>query len=288
MRGRGVERLLSPSLSSILNGGEGARRAGEEALRTAILRLRLFLHRSNARAERADEGVDIMLDLARYFTNPFNDRRITLGRLITFAAKHLVRMVMNNPGALLDGRIAATSVALGALEATMTDDISRLGARKARVQGKEAFRKALPEHLGQIHGAVVAVFGPKSPEVRRCFPKGRSEFITCRDHALEAALRASLAALTPLAAQVGQGPVDNLAGLINSWNALLSEKGAASAGKSRGEEARREAKRALAVELFRNVLALASSYPDDLGKAAWYCPQHLLEKTSPAPQAAVA
>ena len=31
-------RLLSPSLSSILNGGEGARRAGEEALRLKVRR----------------------------------------------------------------------------------------------------------------------------------------------------------------------------------------------------------------------------------------------------------
>jgi hypothetical protein len=140
----------------------------------------------------------------------------------------------------------------------------------------------LPQYLAQIHAAAVAVFGARAAEVTKCFPKGRSIFITCPDHGLEDFLRASLLALTPLAAQVGQGPVDNLAGLINSWHALLSETVAASAGKGCGEEARRQARRALAVELFRNVLALASSFPDDLGKAAFYCPQHLLEKPAPA------
>jgi hypothetical protein len=223
-----------------------------------------------------------MLDLDRFFSNPFNHRRLTLLRLIDFASTHLARMVANNPGALLDARIAATAAALAGLGGTMAGNEVKLALRKARVQAKEAFRTALPKQLARIHGALLAAFGPEATQVTACFPQGRSAFITCPDGELDEKLGALQSGLTPLAAQVGQGSVDIVAGLITTWNALLMEAGMASASKISVEAARRAARVALQLELFRNVLALAASFPDRKDMAAVYCPKHLLEGPAPA------
>ncbi len=223
-----------------------------------------------------------MLDLDRFFSNPFNHRRLTLLRLIDFASTHLARMVAHNPGALLDARIAATSAALAGLDGTMVGNEVKLALRKARVQAKEAFRTALPNRLARIHGALLAAFGPEATQVTACFPQGRSAFITCPDGELDEKLATLHSGLTPLAAQVGQPPVDTVAGWITTWNALLLEVEIASATKHSVESARRAARATLQLELFRNVLALAANFPDQKEMAAVYCPKHLLKRSAPS------
>ena len=53
-----------------------------------------------------------MIDLKRYFINPFTDENISFNRLIDYASTHLSRMVANNPGALLNVRITATTTGM--------------------------------------------------------------------------------------------------------------------------------------------------------------------------------
>lgn len=221
-----------------------------------------------------------MIDLIRFFRNPFNDRRINLGELVAFASTHLARMVVNNPGGVLSARIAATSAALDGLGAATSDDIARLGARKARVQGKEAFRTVLPDKVARLHGAVVAVFGVKSPELTECFPQGRTVFMTCPDAVLGTELNTLHGALVKWSAQVGQPAVDDAAALVSTWEALLTEVRVSAAGKQSQEKGLREARAALQRELFRNLLALAQHFLEEEEMARLYCPQHLLEHAS--------
>ena len=100
-----------------------------------------------------------MLDINKYFINPFLDPQITFNELVSYTSRHLARLVANNPGALLNGRITATTVAFTALDTCMLDNEVKLALRMARVQAKEAFRAVLPGHLGKVHGALVAAFG---------------------------------------------------------------------------------------------------------------------------------
>ena len=93
-------------------------------------------------------------------------------------------------------------------------------------------------------------------------------------------LQALQTCLTPFAAQVGQPHVDNLGGLISTWITLLAAVEAAASNKNTSEAARRAARGTLQLELFKNVLALAAAFPNDLAKAHLYCPQHLLEDSA--------
>ena len=225
-----------------------------------------------------------MIDLFKFFINPFDDVRISLNHLIDYGGTHLQRMVANNPGALLNARITATSNALAGLDNTMADNDIKLALRMARVHAKEAFRTALPGNLERIHGAVVAAFGSNGTETIECFPQGRKPFLTCPDDQLDDKLQALQTCLTPLSAPVGVAHVNNLGGLISTWIALLAAVDSASANKNSSESARRAARAALQLELFKNVLALATAFPNDVAKATLYCPQHLLENpvTPPA------
>ena len=218
-----------------------------------------------------------MIDLIKFCLSPFEDIKISLNRLIDYAGTHLQRMVTNNPGALLNQRITATNTSLTALEGTMSSNETKLALRMARVQAKDAFRAALPVNLARIHGAVVAAFGPDSTQLTECFPQGRTPFILCPDDQLDDKLQALNQCLSPYAAQVGQVHLDNLGGLLSTWIALLASVETASALKNSSESVRRNARATLQLELFKNLLALATAFPNDVAKAALYCPQHLLE-----------
>ncbi len=230
-----------------------------------------------------------MIDLKRYFINPFTDESISLNRLIDFASTHLSRMVANNPGALLNVRITATTTVLTTLDTSMSDNDIKLALRKAKVQAKDAFRAALGDNITRIHAGVVAAFGPVAPQLTECFPQGRGIFGSCPDDQLDDKLQQLLTCLTPMAAQVGQIHVDNVGGLLSTWIALLAAVDTASANKTTVESARRNARGALQLELFKNLLTLAVSFPNDLEKAGLYCPQHLLEEgvSVPEPELAV-
>jgi hypothetical protein len=83
-------------------------------------------------------------------------------------------MIANNAGGELIGCITATTSALTLVENCATDDQTKKAIRKSRKQVKDAFRKSLIAQVAMVHGAVVAKYGPDSPEIAECFPQGRT------------------------------------------------------------------------------------------------------------------
>jgi len=225
-----------------------------------------------------------MMNLHKYFSNAFNDKEISFTEILNYTAHHLAAMNANNPGALLNGRITATNVALVALESVVSDAGLRLAIQKAKTEGKVAFRDALPANIARIHAAVVAAFGPNAPEVTECFPEGRSVFNACRDEQLNNKLEILVAALVPKAAAVGQLHVNNAGGLLSAWTATHAAQGTAMATSGATDASRNAARAVLRLELFKNVLTLALNFPDDLAKADLYCPQQYLRNAQqPSP-----
>ena len=158
-----------------------------------------------------------MINFHKIFNNPFDDKQISFSETLNYASVHLQRMVSNNPGALLNARITATTTALNGLEGGMSDDMTKLALQKAKTEVKNTFRAALPGHIAKIHAAVVAAFGVDAPQVMECFPQGRSIFTDCRDEQLNNHLAQLVNCITPLQAQVGVAAVGDAGGLLSTW-----------------------------------------------------------------------
>ena len=141
-----------------------------------------------------------MINFHRLFINPFDDEKISFTEVLNYASVHLQRMVSNNPGALLNPRITATTTALNGLEGGVSDDMTKLALQKAKTEVKESFRTALPGHIVKIYAAVVAAFGVDAPQIMECFPQGRTIFNTCRDEQLNNHLQQLVNCITPLQA----------------------------------------------------------------------------------------
>ena len=202
-----------------------------------------------------------MIDLHRYFQNPFDDPEISLNGLLAFSTDHLQRMIANNSGGSYSARIAATTAALQAVQSSTTDDLTKLGVRKARKLAKQTFRKALPEKIAKLQGAVIAKFGAKGAEVAECFPDGRTIFTKSPDDKLESQLRTLIAGVTAHQAQLGAPVVAEAEALRVDWLTVYSASETSTGGKAATEQQRRAARLGLQLELFLNLLALAAQFP---------------------------
>jgi hypothetical protein len=232
-----------------------------------------------------------MRDLHVYLTNPFNDVHISMDLLVTFSTDHLARLIANDPAAVFAARITATTTALAGVGGAFTDDKTKLALRKAKKQTKADFRAALPAAVGKIYGAVTAQFGESGPQMTECFPSGRTVFTQCMDGALAEELQTLLNGVTNYAAQLGAPVVTATTALLAGWNAIYQVSETSGGSKAATQNAKKAARAALQLELYKNLLTLALNFPDQPDELDIYMQQSLLSphtqssSTPPAPPA---
>lgn len=226
----------------------------------------------------------MMIQLTRFLENPFDDAGISLDELIAFTTDHLQRMIANNPGALLNARITATTAMLAVVESCTTDDLTKLGLRKGAKLSKNTYREALPDNIARIHAAVVYKFGPNGPQVLNCFPQGRTVFSQCTDDNLENHLQTLLNGVTAHQAQIGVPVVADVGGLLSTWTAIYAASESSSGAKTTTQEGKKQARLNLQLELFKNLLTIALNFPRQLEKLPLYMQQSLLEDHPPQPE----
>jgi len=229
-----------------------------------------------------------MLDLHKYFSNPFNDERISTDELVAFGTDHLARLIANNPAAVFTARITATTTALNGMGGAFTDDKTKLALRKSKKQAKDAFRAALPAAIGKIYGAVQAQFGDAGAQMTECFPQGRSVFTSCTDGALAGELQTLVNGVTDYQTQLGAPVVAAATALLTGWTAVFQTSETSTGSKSTTQLAKNNARLALQLELFKNLLTLALNFPDQPDQLDVYMQQSLLSphtqsSAAPAP-----
>ena len=223
-----------------------------------------------------------MRDLHIWPTNPFDDQKISLAELISFGSDNLQRMIAN-PLPALTARITATTAALAGVNAAFTDDDTKLALRKAHKQAKNDYRAGLPPRIGKIAVAVENEFGEGSAEFVDCFPHGRKLFSDCPDDELAANLQTLINGVHAHVADLG-APVETAANaLLTGWNAVYATSESAAGAKTTTEAAKRDARAALQLELFFNLLTLAQAFPRQPAQLDLYMQQNLLSPHTHAP-----
>ena len=217
-----------------------------------------------------------MLALIKFFLNPFNDLKISLQRLIVYAARHLQLLMGESPGPEFAARITATAAALTALDTSMGDQETKAAVASARAQAKKEFRQALPPQIARISAAAVLAYGENSVKYNEIFPHGRNIFTRCTDEQLNDHLQATVAGLNANATGFTPALLAEAAALLSNWEATRGAVGTTQTTKELGAGARQALRAALARELFKNVLTLALAHPDDAAICEKYCPEYLL------------
>ena len=229
---------------------------------------------------KSDHRKGEMFMLSGILRNPFCTRKVSLGNLLRFAGPHLEAMVSRNEDGALTGRIAATSAVLNSVRGGRGDAWVLLAVQMARTQGKRAFRRSLSGELTRIHAGVVAAYGMRSAELTACFPRGRRAFDRCPDAGLGALLGSMAGAVASQAPATGPMVAQRAAELGSTWRALWAEQEEKLAAHQISRFTLRGLRRALEVELNKNVLSLAVQHAEEPELVRRYCPEHLLRNRS--------
>lgn len=236
---------------------------------------------SGARWDSPDAHPTHMIDLHRFLENPFDDPGISLAELLAFSSDHLQRMIANSSGGELTPRITATTSALTLVENCATDDKTKKAVRKARKQVKDAFRKDLTPEITKVHAAVVAKFGPNSPEVTECFPSGRRIFGECGDDQVAGNLQTLLNCVTAHQVALGAPLVATVQGLVSEWAIIYTASESSGGAVTTTQGGKKMARESLQLMLFLNLLKLGEMFPRQPEKTDLYMRQSLLEDAPP-------
>lgn len=226
--------------------------------------------------------IGTMRNLARFLANPFDDPGISLAELTSFTTDHIERMIANNPGGVLAARISATTAALGVLETAFTQDLLKLGNRKARKTAKDLLRGSLPAATSRIEGALKGAYGEGAIQVQQAFPQGRNVFNICPDDALDNHLDVMNTIVASCEEDLPAAVVSISASLVADWGAIYAQSESATGDKTATEAEKRAARLSLQLELYRNLVKLMELYPRQPDQLPLYMQQHLLENDSPA------
>jgi hypothetical protein len=224
-----------------------------------------------------------MKRLTTYLENPFDDYSISMAELIAFSTDHSQRMIANNDDGQFDDEIPLLTAVLAQVEEHVTDDQGLLGIRKARKQAKDNFRETtIPADVKRIEAGFTAAFGGDSPILLEALPTGRSIFQTCRDDQMTSHLQTLLNAVTRHQASLAPATLTQATALRNNWATLYQASEVSTGNKSVTQLGKKEARQALQLQLFLNLLKLGSMFPRQPEKLSTYMQQHLLENPGSA------
>lgn len=221
-----------------------------------------------------------MLDLIKFGKNPFASERFGIASLVSFTTDNYQKMIKNNPSGKFTERITATAGALSVVEKAFVEEGTSLAIRKARKQAKDAFREHLWETIAKIFAGAEAKYGAGSVQLTECFAEGRGIFQTVRDDMLADKLAMLINGLTKYQPDLADG-LAMANDLQTTGEALHDESESSSGGVSVAILDRRTARKALAVELFKNLLTIALNFPEEPEKIPAYMQQTLLAHDHP-------
>ncbi len=226
-----------------------------------------------------------MYDLHKVLTNPFNHLTTGIAALVRFTTDHVGKLTVKNIGTVFTARIAATNVALAAVNSAFATDLNKLGLRETSKQAKDAFRATLRPAIGKIYAALIAKYGEHSTQLAQFFPNGRSGLSRTQDDQLASVLQALVTALTARQTDLGADVVTQATALQTGWNAVYVPSESSGDAKSASKDAKNAARAALQRELFLNLLTIAQQFPDQPDQLDVYMQPSLLGPHTPTPPA---
>lgn len=226
-----------------------------------------------------------MINLMRFFDNPFTDKNISNSELQNFAEDHLAKVTAANPGGAHDALLADTSAAYIGYFGEVANASLRMALQKAATQTmNHRWAEFVKWMTGKGEARIKDRTEKPSAVYSEFFPAGPSEYhnmTKAEGRVLAERVKTSAATHAALLGADFKAKVDELAdGYIAAREAQLERKGDHTGTRSN----RDEAKAALQVRLFDNLLLFAAATKDP-EKCAFYFNQSLLENAVSKPAA---
>ena len=224
--------------------------------------------------------------IEHFLNNPF--RNVALGdqRLVKYATVHAERLRANNPGGLLDARLAALDTTLATLannvRARFQQGAGRKGDTRANDEAMARFRKFVGTQALVLEALFTnldtGVKGADTAAYAAFFPRGVMALTKANKAELDAEAAIFLKAAADLKAQTGEALLTQATA---RWQAVTDsrQQQLETMGDDDGIQTGRQAARiALADALFLNLLALLMHHHQEPARVREYFPEAILKE----------
>ncbi len=225
-----------------------------------------------------------MIDLSRFFRNPFDDRQISDDELRTFTEDHLGRTAAANTGGVFDSLLTNTTAAFNNFFGQVASGELKLVLQMAATEAMNTRWSLFVAYMtNRGEARVEDRAGKPSALYTEFFPRGLNEY-----HQTKVADSQTLAErvkqlATTNVATLGQDFVDTVTLLVNDYDTARAAQVTSKGQTVDAGTDRRALRDALELQLFDNLLTFAQKHKGDPAAVTNYFNQSLLENPQPAP-----
>jgi hypothetical protein len=207
-----------------------------------------------------------MLNLLKYFKNPFDTGRISDDSLKKFAEIHIQRLTANNGGGEFTEMITGITNAYNAYFGSATEEDTKFAQQQGLTITVNNIVDAFKAAASRKEGLIRSQYGKDSSEYQEFFPLGITEYRTARLSNIESLMTRFVAAATSHVVDLGQPLLDEFTGYLdtfkNAREAQLEKIGEVAESKSDSTVRRDEVE----TELFRNLHKISAMFPGGMNR----------------------
>ena len=234
-----------------------------------------------------------MMQLERFFENPFDTREISDDNLKKFSEDCLRRMSAGlGDAGDPEGILAATAAAHDGYFGALTDEDTKTALRKALTISMNGVLVEFQRTVSRREGTIRGEFGADSPQYTEFFPGGLTEYANATLANVETLMKRMATAAKKYEAALGKPFVDRFAGLLAQFKTARTAQLEGKGGVAASNTLTKEKRDALLLQLFDDLLVLARRHKDEPERAAEYFDQSIIRRQNapaqpPAPVPAV-
>lgn len=221
-----------------------------------------------------------MITLTRLTNDIFDEPKLSDANLRTYADDHLIRLANKNPGSIYDPLITATTTAYTAYYGSMTNEAVKEAITEGLTVTMNQKRDLVLDRISKQQGLITYLFGDNNATYQEFFPQGMGEYRNARLDNLTTILDRYLAAATAHIPVAHATEVSDITTLINDYKAARTAQRDAFSETDILRTGRRENRKALTLQLTRNILTLAIDFLDNPDGFDDYYDDSVLPKNS--------
>ncbi len=204
-----------------------------------------------------------MIQLTRLVNDIFDDRELTDANLRTYADDHLIRLANKNPNSVYAALIADTTSRYTDYYGSMTSEATKEAISEGLTIARRYAEEEVLAKLSRQRDLIAYKFGTDSPIYQQFFPQGMDEYRRARLDDLTTILDRYMAAATVHLTPEFPLEVAEMADLVLAYNNARTAQRDAFSETENLRTGRRESRKALTLQLTRNILTLAIDFLED-------------------------
>lgn len=212
----------------------------------------------------------------RYFDDFFDDKHYSLNELLKYSNDHHSKMKKNNPGGVFDSLLADTGVHISTVEAISKLLESNLASRQDETIDVNEVLIKFKKEASHVENLIAYTLNRKSGDYQNFYPHGVTEYTNMNLENAKYKMTRFVGAFDKFPGKFPESVVKKFQKLLSNFKKEIGEQSDEKADISGNREKLSKARKALQLQLTKNIHVIAAEFPGDKEKAAVYTNQSLL------------